>query len=162
MSCGICWGDFTDSDLIYETNCKPVSHKFHIECLQISHKLNGQKECPYCRQPLNISNYKNLTPKCKYILVRGANKGKQCSKLGTHPGGYCHLHKTKCIQESNGGAAGSEDETTENVNKKYVLTDGPRCDAICKTGKKCKNRKKGDTYFCGIHKDITIEILSHE
>ena len=75
MSCLICWSEFDEDSLIYETNCKPVSHKFHIECIQLAYLLTKQKECPYCRQNLNISNYNKLYPKCKYILIKGQNKG---------------------------------------------------------------------------------------
>ena len=169
--CGICWEEFTENDLIYSTKCKPVSHKFHIECLQISYKINHQKECPICRQNLNITNYQNLYPKCKYVLTRGKNKGNQGSKIGKCNGGYCHMHKEKInsdnkeiddnISSENINSDNKEIDdniSSENINsdnKKYVLSQGNRCDAICKTGKQCKNRKKF-SYFCGIHKNIIV------
>ena len=99
MSCGICWSEFDADSLIYETNCKPVSHKFHIECIQLAYSLTKQKECPYCRQNLNISNYNKLYPKCKYILTKGQNKGKRCSNYAKNGNGLCNIHKSKINNE---------------------------------------------------------------
>ena len=153
--CGICWGEFTENDLIYSTKCKPVSHKFHIECLQISYKINHQKECPICRQNLNITNYHSLYPKCKYLLTRGKNKGNQCSKIGKCNGGYCHMHQEKFNSDNIEINDNISSENINSDNKKYVLSQGNICDAICKSGNQCKNKKKIG-YFCGIHKNIIV------
>jgi hypothetical protein len=99
MSCAICWSEFDNESLIYESNCKPVSHKFHIECIQLAYSLTKQKECPYCRQNLNISNYNKLYPKCKYILTKGQNKGKRCSNYAKNENGLCNIHKSKINNE---------------------------------------------------------------
>ena len=164
MSCLICWSEFDEDSLIYETNCKPVSHKFHIECIQLAYLLTKQKECPYCRQNLNISNYNKLYPKCKYILIKGQNKGKRCSNYAKNDNGLCNIHKSKInneiIQEEIATLPTGEapeqvtvEQTVveEEATQEELYLSPNKCMSICKgSQKQCKNKKKFGNY-CGIH-----------
>jgi hypothetical protein len=166
MSCGICWDDFVDSDLIYTTSCNPVNHKFHISCLQIHYKLNNRKECPYCRQVLNITSYKSLYPVCNHIFIRGKNKGNQCSKIGQHEKGFCYLHKKKVLNDSLLNEPLLNDSLLNEPLLNEPLLNEPllnepllnekKCISICKTGNQCKNNKKNGINVCAIHNKINI------
>lgn len=150
-TCEICWDEVEESEL-FSTNCSPVSHKFHIECIKLNYNTFKNKECPMCRKHLSI-NIKNLYPKCKFILTQGKNKGKNCSKNGKHEG-YCEQHKTKIEMEQNN----PEESGVILLNPKNVLT--VNCEAITKKGTNCKNKGKFNIEFngkiihvCGIHKN---------
>jgi hypothetical protein len=150
-TCEICWDEVEPIDL-FETGCKPVGHKFHIACIQFNYKTFNNKECPMCRKSLNI-NMNHFYPKCKYILTKGKNKGKNCSKKGKNDG-YCEQHKIKVELEQNN----PEETGVILINPKQVLQ--PKCEAITKKGTNCNNSAKitkeinGQTYHvCGIHKN---------
>jgi len=150
-TCEICWDEVKPSEL-FITGCKPVGHKFHIECIKINYKIFKKKECPMCRKSLNI-NINNLYPTCKYILNKGLNKGKNCSKKGKNEG-YCNQHKNKIDLEQNNIA---NDTGLLEQNAGHIQTN---CEAITKKGTNCKNKSKlvitkdGQTiHVCGIHKN---------
>ncbi len=89
-------------------------HTFHYQCLYLSFLNMKNNNCPYCRATGNklpiVNGVKKITPwihncntidgdvlnykpkKCKMVLSRGKNKGKQCTrncKLGYE---YCSQH----------------------------------------------------------------------
>jgi hypothetical protein len=150
-TCEICWDEVKPIDL-FVTSCKPVGHKFHIECLKLNYKTFKNKECPMCRKSLNL-NLNQFYPKCKYILSKGPNKGNNCSKKGKNDG-YCDQHKHKIdLEQSN-----LEQSGVILVNPKNELQY--KCEAITKKGTTCKNSAKitkesnGQTiHVCGIHKN---------
>lgn len=149
--CEICWDEVTPSEL-FVTGCKPVGHKFHIDCIKFNYQTFKNKECPMCRKSLHI-NIKNLYPTCKYILTKGKNKGKNCSKKGKVDG-YCEHHKNKIEIEQNN----PEETGVILLDPKNVLQF--KCEAITKKGTNCKNNGKFNIelngkmiHVCGIHKN---------
>ena len=108
--CLICYDELDDNVSIL--NC---GHKYHYNCILLTYKNTKSKTCPYCRSP---GGYLKLEPgivpeynihkeyvyykkndykieliehRCKYILVKGKNKGNQCS-FKHKEGGYCTRH----------------------------------------------------------------------
>ena len=157
-TCEICWDPIHQSEL-YLTNCKPVSHKFHIDCIKLNYQTFKNKECPMCRKPLNL-NFNNIYPQCKYVLKQGKNKGMLCSKSGKYEG-YCLTHKNKIDIINTSTSGGDEPAPIESLTQK--------CEATTKKGTNCKNKSKYEIQFngkmihvCGIHKnqlniDVSLE-----
>ena len=149
-TCEICWQELKPEDT-YKTNCVPVEHLFHINCIKFSYQKFKNKECPMCRKSLNI-NVNKLYPKCKHILVSGKNKGKNCSRKGQLEG-YCEQHKKMHdISQNNPAETG-----VILINPKKVYKQ--QCESLTKKGKSCKNSSKFTTqhngktiHVCGIHK----------
>ena len=82
--CGICKLSM-DKYSIITLDCK---HKYHVDCLLNSLKKNI-KECPYCREKININNYKSQC--CKIIKI-----GTQCKNKVYNDEKICQCH-TKLI-----------------------------------------------------------------
>jgi hypothetical protein len=105
-------------------------HHYHKNCLKT---MSGNKSkfyiCCYCEK-VTYKTELNI-PRCKFILQRGKNKGKECNRIN------CSYHKNKI----------------NIINDNNIKDDHTLCTAILKTGKNkgnvC-NRKN-----CKIHKKIT-------
>ena len=70
-------------------------HKYHVECLLNSLK-NNNKECPYCRDCININYYKSQC--CKILKT-----GNQCKKKIYNDEKLCLVHiktENKCINDN--------------------------------------------------------------
>lgn len=155
-TCAICWEEVAEEEK-FVTTCKPVGHTYHIGCIKFSYQKFKIKECPMCRNPLNI-NINNLYPMCKHILTKGKNKGKNCSRKGKMEG-FCEMHKK--MNDLKISEPESEDKTPVEPKNKTVHI----CEAICNNGKKCTNKAKlllvhkdNNTtgHFCGIHKNYSL------
>ena len=109
--CLICYDKLDENVSILKCN-----HKYHYKCIQMTYKNTKKRNCPYCRSdggflelpkgtiPLygihkEYINYKKnnydivlIENKCKYILVKGKNKGCQCSFNSKTEEGYCMRH----------------------------------------------------------------------
>ena len=129
--CMFCHLPISDKNEEIQLKCK---HFYHKKCLKSFSTSKFSYKCCYCEKVSYISEIN--VPRCKFILQRGKNKGKECNRVN------CSYHKNK--------------NSTINEQQKVFL-----CPAIIKTGKNkgniC-NRKN-----CKIHKikqspssDITL------
>ena len=136
------------NDDVCVLNC---SHKYHYDCIINAYKINKyKKKCPYCRAD---GGYINLIPgvipkygihieyneymesnrkltdinyisgKCKYILTRGKNSGKQCSS-NIKKINYCtrHFKLLNNLENSNNmNNTNNENINNENINNENNL-----------------------------------------
>lgn len=87
--CDICY-ELNDEYFSIKLDC---SHIFHYECLKQSFKY-CENNCPYCNIPILLSKFEYIKPKCKAILKKGKNKGKNCSNNAIKNNNcFCKLHK---------------------------------------------------------------------
>ena len=151
-TCEICWDEIYKNEL-FLTGCKPVPHKFHIDCIKLNYQTFKNKECPMCRKSLHL-NVSNIYPQCKYILKSGKNKGNCCSKKGKVEG-YCQQHKDKINQQA---ALNTDNSGGDEPNPQISNVETVKCYALTKKGTNCKNKSKfivqidgEDKLLCGIH-----------
>lgn len=109
--CLVCYDELKEEDL----SILKCGHKFHYECIHMTYKNMKSRCCPYCRSdggylklypgvvPEYNIHYEYITFKkkeyqieliegrCKHILIKGKNKGKQCS-FKDKGEGYCGRH----------------------------------------------------------------------
>ncbi len=106
ISCSIC-AEPLSSQYSHKLKC---GHEFHYQCLFLTFKNMKTNRCPYCRSQFNllplVNGIKKIYPnvhdtsniesyenkKCKMILTKGKNKGKQCSRYCKIGMDYCPLH----------------------------------------------------------------------
>lgn len=140
--CFICHFPIKKNDKHYKLKC---SHCYHIDCIKVKcghircpYCLNHNfgKKCRICRQYYfeeKCTNNHNEF-KCKKILTKGKNKGKECSKIN------CSRHKNIILKKI----------------KKLIEKEEKICKSILKSGKRkgeiC-NRKN-----CRYHNKISKEI----
>ena len=139
--CFICHFPINKDEKHYKLKC---SHCYHANCIKIK---CGHIKCPYClthnfgkkckicRQYYFGNKCKNNHDefRCKKILTRGKNKGKECSKIN------CKIHKDIILKKIK-----SLIEKEDNICKS-LLKSGKRKGEICNR-KNChyhnKNKKK--------------------
>ena len=106
LNCSIC-GEEKTTQFTHKLKC---GHEFHYQCLFLSFKSMKTNNCPYCRRGNNylpiVNGIKKIYPgihnmeeadeyinqKCKYVLTRGKNKGKRCSRNCLLGEEYCRTH----------------------------------------------------------------------
>ena len=123
--CMFCHLPISDKNQEIQLKCK---HYYHKDCLKSFSVNKFIYKCCYCEK-VSYRNELNLT-RCKHILQRGKNKGKECNRVN------CSYHNNKKSIDNN-----PKDDTKNDTNL---------CTVILKTGKnkgKICNRKN-----CKIHK----------
>jgi len=130
--CLICYSDNDARSL--KLKC---THEFHTDCLEKSLKNKYVKECPYCRNSLNLLDYKST---CAKKIITGKNAGEPCNKLCYNTINLCKIHIKQHVKQIN--------KETELVNNKINS-----CTAILKTGvnkgKQCTST--GTNGYCKRH-----------
>jgi hypothetical protein len=135
--CFICHFPIDGNEKCYKLKC---GHFYHEDCIKIK---NGHIKCPYClchnfgkkckicKKYYFHSSCRNNHEeyKCQYILSKGINKGKKCSKIN------CKRHKKHLQLDSK-----------DNGLCKSILKSGKRKGEIC-------NRKN-----CHYHNKTNKEI----